>query len=109
MINVNYGHNAKIMDDCKPLYEYSWFIETIRQYCHSINIENAVGKAIESMPEEYIIEQVCKKLIKGKDIETIADELEEDVDRIRSICEIATKFAPDYNIEAIYKALNENN
>lgn len=51
------------------------------------------------------ISQVCKKLIKGKSVEEIADELEEEVDYINMICDIAAKFAPDYDVNKIYKAM----
>lgn len=51
------------------------------------------------------ISQVCKKLIKGKSVEEIADELEEEVDYINKICDIAAKFAPDYDVNKIYKAM----
>ena len=30
MINVNYGRNRKLLGNCKPLAEYSWFINEIR-------------------------------------------------------------------------------
>lgn len=30
MININYGHNQKLMEACRELYEYSYLIEQIR-------------------------------------------------------------------------------
>lgn len=30
MININYGHNKKLMEACRELYEYSYLIEQIR-------------------------------------------------------------------------------
>ena len=53
-----------------------------------------------------LIEQVCKKLKKGKDIPTIADELEEDVAHISVICSAAEKYAPDYDAEKIFADIN---
>ncbi|WP_051196912.1 hypothetical protein [Butyrivibrio sp. XBB1001] len=55
---------------------------------------------------KFFVEKIPKKLAKGKDLETIADELEEDVERIRHIVMLASKYAPDYDIDAIYNALN---
>ena len=55
--------------------------------------------------EIKLIKQVCKKLVKGKDVDLIASELEEDEAHIRSICEAANSFAPEYNPEKIYEAL----
>ena len=50
---------------------------------------------------------ICKKLKKNKDITQIADELESDVEHISQICEVAKKFAPYYDVEAIYAELYE--
>ena len=52
--------------------------------------------------DKHLMEQICKKLAKGKDIEMIADEVEEEVATIAPIVEIAQKYAPDYNVDAIY-------
>ena len=54
------------------------------------------------------IELVCKKLIKGKSVEQIADDLEDTVENISRICEVANGFAPDYDIEKIRMELQKN-
>ncbi len=147
MLNVNYGRNKKLMDRCKPLAEYSWFIEEIRQNQKQYDIAAAVKKAIETMPDDFsiksflvghkkevegmldteyneeevrelfvndgieigqeqtIITQICKKLLKGKDAATIADEIEEPVERVIKICEIAKKYLPDYDARKIMEEL----
>jgi len=33
-ININYGHNKELMDSCKRLHDYSYFINCIRTYLH---------------------------------------------------------------------------
>jgi hypothetical protein len=51
---------------------------------------------------------VCKKALKGKDAVTIANELEEDdVGKVQRIMDVAKSFAPDYDVEEIYKKLME--
>ena len=57
MININYGHNAELLDACRPLREYSWLIHQIRSNLkiEDKNIEKAVDKAIKEMPEDFII------------------------------------------------------
>ena len=40
---------------CKPLSEYSWFIEQIRKNRETMEIESAVDKAISEMPEDFEI------------------------------------------------------
>ena len=52
-----------------------------------------------------LIEQVCKKLAKGKSPQTIAEELEEDPDVIEKICRTVEPFAPGYDVDAIYEAM----
>ena len=49
----------------------------------------------------------CKKLAKGKSINVIADELEEDISVIEPICKTAESFAPDYDPDKIYEALKK--
>lgn len=54
-----------------------------------------------------IIAAACKKLAKGKSVEQIADELEQEPGRISQICQIAGKYAPAYDQEAIYLEIAE--
>jgi predicted transposase YdaD len=58
MLNVNYGHNKELMEVCKPLKEYSWFVEEIRQN-HKMKMEigMAVDAALDHMPEDFAIRQ----------------------------------------------------
>lgn len=51
------------------------------------------------------ITAVCKKLCKGKNAEQIADELEQEPEKIIQICCIAEKYAPSYNPEEIWEEL----
>lgn len=52
-----------------------------------------------------LIEQICKKLKKGKTPEIIAEELEEDISVIEQICKIAEAYAPEYDSNKIYEKL----
>jgi len=51
------------------------------------------------------IEQVCKKLKKGKTPEIIAEELEEELELIRKICRTAEDFVPEYDRDQIYEKM----
>lgn len=55
--------------------------------------------------EETIISLICKKLLKGKDAVTIADEIEEPVERVSKICDIASRYLPDYDVHKIIEEL----
>ncbi len=56
-----------------------------------------------------LISQICCKLKKGKNIQTIADELEGDTDLIEKICKIAEPLAPDYDEDKILEQLQTIN
>ena len=54
MININYGHNKDLLNACKPLNEYSWFIDKVRNSKTSI-FEEAIDIALTEMPDDFII------------------------------------------------------
>ena len=164
VLNINYGHNEKLLSACKPLREYAIFISTIKKYRQKFNDKNmAIEKAIddcinqnilrdfllerkaeamhtllteydeeavmegfrqrayeegeadglekgqaiglEKGENQHLISQICKKMSKGKVVEQIANELEEDVSTIRKIYDIAIGLEPDYDIEKIMEKL----
>lgn len=123
MLNINYGHNRELMEQCRPLEEYAIFVDTLRGYlemgydivlaaqqavddCIHKNILKSIllqGGIVEMIAtcydeelhkkseakyhheqglqegrQEKLLELVRKKLIKGQNIEQIAEALEED-------------------------------
>ncbi|MGN0343295.1 MAG: hypothetical protein ACI4DO_10930 [Roseburia sp.] len=52
-----------------------------------------------------LTEQVCRKLKKNKTLESIADELEEDLDTVKQICDAAKSYAPNYDVTKIVEQL----
>lgn len=58
MLNINYGKNRKLMEACEPLKEYSWLVETVREFQKAeMNLEEAVDSAINKMPEEFLLKK----------------------------------------------------
>ena len=55
MLNVNSGHNEKLMEACRPMYEYAWTVEHIRIYSQETDVEMAVNRTLEEMPEDFRI------------------------------------------------------
>jgi hypothetical protein len=58
MLNVNYGKNLKLMEDCKPLMEYSWLVAEVRRNNVTNDTEgfsSAVDRAITAMPDDFLI------------------------------------------------------
>ena len=80
-------------------------LKLIREDEYEYGFENGY----EEGRKRYFIEIICKKLRKGKKIETIAEELDEDISIVEKIYEIAQNFAPEYDIEEILKAEQKNN
>ncbi len=60
MLNINYGHNKELLEACRPLFEYSWLIDKIRQYLKIMERENAVGRAIDEVPEDFVLKTFLK-------------------------------------------------
>lgn len=58
---------------------------------------------VEDGKKLNLIEGICKKLQKGKNASIIAEELEEELSVVQNICEIASRFAPEYDVEKIYQ------
>ena len=54
---------------------------------------------------DYLVSLVCRKLRKGKDFLQIAEELDEDQIRIKTICDAAAPFAPEYDEKKVSEAL----
>ena len=65
------------------------------------------SKGEVSGENKKLISQVCRKLKKGKTPAQIADDLEEEISLIQKIRESAESFAPEYDVEKIYDAMND--
>ena len=52
--------------------------------------------------QETLVKMICKKLRKGKTVEVIAEEVEEEIDLVQSICNTAEAFAPTYDWEKVF-------
>ncbi len=69
--------------------------------------EQGIEQGIEQGADKTIIEQIGKKLSKGKTIPVIAAEVEESIEKVQEICDIAKDFAPDYDVDEIYRKYAE--
>ena len=58
--------------------------------------------------EKMLINIICRKLKKATDPQTIAKELEEDLERVQNVCRVAEKYAPEYDCDLIYDALHKD-
>lgn len=54
-----------------------------------------------------LLRLVCRKLRKGKSVLQIADEMEEDSARVQKICDALAEFAPEYDEEMVFSAIQK--
>ncbi len=54
MININKGHNDELKKACRPLYEYSWLVDEIRNNL-KLGKDDAVDLALRSIPDDFEI------------------------------------------------------
>ena len=80
-----------------------------RQEGREEGLKEGLEKGLQKGSTLKLIQQVMKKLERGKAPDTIADELEEELSDVISICNAAETFAPDYDCERIYEYLCEEN
>jgi protein AbiQ len=70
-----------------------------------IDMCRATEALIEFGVDKHLIDLICKKMTKGKSIEVIADEVEENCDKVEAIYNIAQKYLPDYDVDKIYEEM----
>ena len=53
MININHGHNKNLLETCKPLEEYSWFVDRVRVLQkEKTTLEECVDIALSELPDD---------------------------------------------------------
>lgn len=109
-VNIQVFRNRTIMVERMgkimggQVLEFDWDIEYRRQM--SVAEEQGLEKGLEKGRDFTILSKVCRKLQKGKPIDVIADELEEELEHIEQICQVAERFVPEYDVEQIYEELH---
>lgn len=81
--------------------------EAVRMNILQIGEEHGKKIGEEIGRDMKLIEMVCRKLKKGKTMEQIAEELEEETDVIAAICKAAEAAAPEYDCNEVYEKWKE--
>ncbi len=57
MININYGRSKEVLDSCKPLRDYSWFVSRVSENRKNrkMNLTEAIDEALDEMPDDSVI------------------------------------------------------
>lgn len=62
MLNINYGHNEKILDSCKRLHDYSYFIKEVNGWLdRGYELKEAVAAAINDCIEKNVLTDILLK------------------------------------------------
>lgn len=65
MLNINAGHNQKLMDNCKALRHYALYVAKVKAYSKEMTIDAAVNKAVEEAIREDYLDGFFKKHREG--------------------------------------------
>lgn len=62
MLNINYGHNKKLLEKCKRLHDYSYFIaEVNKNIDNGCNLRKAINDAIDTCIKKDILRDILEK------------------------------------------------
>lgn len=89
------------------IYEYDEELhkQTLHDEGYEDGFSDGFNNGFNDGESANLIKLICRKLKKNKTPETIADELEEDLNTVKHICEVAESFAPEYDVKEILKKL----
>lgn len=61
MLNINYGRNEALLNSCRPLLEYSLFVDSVRKYSRGYEDKGeAVKRAIKDLPSDSALKKYLK-------------------------------------------------
>ena len=62
VLNINHGHNKKLVESCKALGEYAQFIDKVRkEYEETGDLEESIEKALLELPKESIVRKIISE------------------------------------------------
>ena len=62
MININPSSGHKLLKECRPMYEYSWFIQRIRNYLSDgWGRDNAITQAVQDCLDNGIMTEFMQE------------------------------------------------
>ena len=61
VLNINEGHNQKLMEQCQILKEYACFVARVRKHQKTLPVEAAVEQAVKECIQEGILKEFLRK------------------------------------------------
>ena len=74
----------------------------------SKGLSQGLSKGLSQGAEKLLIKQIIGKIAKGKDVYSIASDLDEEVEAVQEIFDIALSFKPEYDVDQIYEVIQKN-
>ena len=56
-VNLNFGKNKKLLEQCQTLKEYAIYVKKVRTYAKSMKVEEAVDRAVTECINEGILRE----------------------------------------------------
>ena len=60
-LNINKGHNLKLMEQCRTLKEYAQYVERVRKYVGKTGLDAAIHRAVGECIQEGILEEFLRQ------------------------------------------------
>ena len=60
VLNINYGHNQRLLEQCRTLKEYAQYVDCVRRYKKALPVEQAVDRAVEECIRKGILEEFLR-------------------------------------------------
>ena len=61
VLNINYGNNKELMESCRPLMEYSYFVQKVKDYSNVHERDKAIELAVNDCIKEDILKEILIK------------------------------------------------
>ena len=61
ILNINVGHNKKLMEECQTLREYAQYVAKVRRYSEEMELNMAVECAVSESIQEGILKEFLQK------------------------------------------------
>lgn len=61
ILNINVGHNKKLMEECQILREYAQYVAKVRRYSEEMELNTAVECAVSESIQEGILKEFLQK------------------------------------------------
>ena len=92
---------TEAVDECITNGILSDFFSEHREEVIDVSVYDYDEEGREEERIQNLLSKIIKKVQKSKDIDTIASELEEEVETVRSLYDAVVEAAPDYDMDEI--------